>query len=113
MLLNTDYKLLTKVLAIQLITHIQDLIHKNQASFIPGRLIFDQIRLATTIIAYAKIAEEDSAIVALDQEKAYNKIRHDYLWTALEAFNLPEPFINTIKALYWNIWMVVTITVMA
>ena len=101
-LLNTDYKLLTKVLAIQLMDHIETLIHKDQARFIPRRSIFDQIKLAETIITYAKVANEDGIIIALDQEKAYDKIRHDYLWKMLEAFNLPEPFINTIKSLYRN-----------
>jgi hypothetical protein len=99
-LLNTDYKLLTKVLAIQLTDHIEQLIHSDQVGFIPRRSIFDQIRLAKAIINYAEITEENGAIIALDQEKAYDKIRHDYLWATLEAFNLPDPFIKTIKALY-------------
>lgn len=101
-LLNTDYKLLTKVLALQLMDHISSLIHKDQAGFIPKRSIFDQIRLAKTIINYAEVTEENGAIVALDQEKAYDKIKHEYLWDVLEAFSLPEPFIRTIKALYRN-----------
>ena len=101
-LLNTDYKLLTKVLAIQLTDHIENLVHSDQAGFIPKRSIFDQIRLAKAIISYAEVTEENGAIVALDQEKAYDKIRHDYLWATLEAFNLPELFINTIKSLYRN-----------
>ena len=74
MLLNSDYKLLTKVLAIQLISHIETLIHKDQAVFIPNRSIFDQIKLAEAIISYAEVASEDRVIVALDQKKAYNKI---------------------------------------
>lgn len=45
-LLNTDYKLLTKVLAIQLMTPIHSLIHPDQAGFIPKRSIFNHIRLA-------------------------------------------------------------------
>ena len=101
-LLNTNYKILTKVLAIQLMEHIETLIHKDQAGFIPGRSIRDQTKLAMAIIAYAEVAEENSAIIALDQEKAYDKIRHDYLWKTLEAFNLPHPFINTIQSLYEN-----------
>ena len=101
-LLNTDYKLLTKVLAIQLMDHIEQLIHQDQAGFIPRRSILDQIKLAESIIAYAEIANENGALVALDQEKAYDKIRHDYLWKTLEAFHLPLPFINTIKSLYSN-----------
>ena len=101
-LLNSDYKLLTKVLAIQLMSHIESLVHSDQAGFIPRRSILDQIKLAKTIISYAEAAEEDGAIIALDQEKAYDKIRHDYLWKTLEAFNLPQPFIATIRSLYEN-----------
>lgn len=78
-LLNMDYKLLTKTLALQLVKLIHNLIHPDQASFIPKRSIFNHIRLASTIINYAKVMEVDGAIVALDQEKVYDKIRHKYL----------------------------------
>ena len=101
-LLNTDYKLLTKVLAIQLMDNIGQMIHIDQAGFIPKRAIFDHIKLASAIINYAEATEEDGAIVALDQEKAYDKIRHDYLWATLDAFNLPPKFSNTIRTLYEN-----------
>jgi len=73
-LLNTDYKILTKIMAMQLMKEAQKLVHEDQAGFIPKRLIFNHIRLARAIINYAEIAEEDGAIIALDQEKAYNKI---------------------------------------
>ena len=101
-LLNTDYKILTKVLALQLKDHIESLVHRDQAGFIPKRSIFDHIRLANIIIDYAEVTEMDGAIVALDQEKAYDKIRHEYLWDTLKAFNLPDTFVNTIKSLYHN-----------
>ena len=38
-LLNTDYKLLTKTLALQLVEPIHKMIHPDQAGFIPKRLI--------------------------------------------------------------------------
>lgn len=50
-----------------------------------------------------------NTVVTLDQEKVYNKIRHDYLWKTLEAFNLPQPFINTIQSLYRNTLTMVAI----
>jgi Reverse transcriptase (RNA-dependent DNA polymerase) len=99
-LLNTE--MLTKILAIQVMDHIATLINKDQAGFIPKRTIFDHIRLVKAIITYTDITEKDGAIIALDQGKAYDKIRHDYLWKTLEAFNLPENFIKTIRALYQN-----------
>jgi len=101
-LLNTDYKLLTKVLAIQLLNHVNQLVHPDQAGFIPNWSIFDHICLAKAILNYTEVTEEDGAILVLDQEKAYDKIRHDYLWKTLEAFHLPQPFIKTIQALYSN-----------
>ena len=108
-LLNTDYKLLTKVLALQLTDSVQFLIHPDQVGFIPRRSIFNHIRLANAIINYAELTEEDGAIIALDQEKAYDKIRHDYLWETINTFGLPKPFTNMVKALYKDACTVVVI----
>ena len=99
-ILNTDYKILTKVMALQLNDYAHSLIHRDQAGFIPRRSIFNHICLAKAIINYAEITKIDGTIITLDQEKAYDKIRHDYLWRILEAFHLPPPFINTLKSLY-------------
>lgn len=46
--------------------------------------------------------EEDGVIVALDQEKVYDKIDHEYLLLALQRFNLPKLFTDTIHSLYSN-----------
>lgn len=104
-----DYKLLTKVLAIQLMKYVPTLVHPNQAGFIPSHSIFDHIHLAKSIINYAEAMEVDGTIVALDQEKAYNKIQHEYLWETMNKFNLPHPFMNTVKALYENAFTHITI----
>ena len=108
-LLNSDYKILTKALAIQLMDDIGSMVHPNQASFIPKRSIFNQIRLVKMILSYAEVTEEKGAIIALDQEKAYNKIRHNYLWATLDKFNIPPTFSKTVKALYQHAYMRVAI----
>ena len=52
------------------------------------------------MINYARLKGINGAIVALDQEKAYNKITHPYLWKILEKFTFPTEMINTIRSLY-------------
>ena len=99
-LLNTDYKLMTKTLATQLTSHAGQLLHPDQTGFIPNRSIFDPIRLAETMCSYGDYMEENGAIVALDQEKAYDKIDHAYLLDTLRTFQLPNLFTNTIQTLY-------------
>jgi hypothetical protein len=108
-LLNTDYKILTKALAIQVAKVIHRMIHLNQSGFIPKRSIFDPIRLVQTMTTYADLMEEDGAIIALDQEKAYDKIQHTYLFETLEAFHLPPLFINMVKNLYKSAYTQVAI----
>jgi hypothetical protein len=99
-LLNTDYKLFTKILAMRLANVVRDLVHPDQAGFIPGRSIFDHVRLSQAMISYAEAEEIDGVIVALDQEKAYDRVRHDYMWKALDTYGMPKSFTDAVKALY-------------
>jgi hypothetical protein len=39
-------------------------------------------------------------MVLLDQEKAYDRISHRYLWKVMKFFNIPIQFINIVKTLY-------------
>jgi exonuclease III len=100
--LNTDYKIMTKALTTKLTSVINDLIDGDQAGFIPKRSIFDQVKLAKLVLKHAETTSTNGAIVALDQEKAYDKIAHDYLWRTLIEFNMPQNFINTVARLYTN-----------
>lgn len=47
---------------------------------------------------YAEATEEDGLIIALDQEKAYNKIAHNYPWPvighATSGFEEAEPLLS-------------------
>ena len=95
-ILNTDYKVFTKAIATRLTEIAPSIIHPDQAGFIRGRSIFDQIEQTTTVINYAKLKKVNGAIVALDQEKAYDKITHPYIWKILEKFEFPTELIKTI-----------------
>lgn len=85
------------------------MIHRDQAGLIPGRLIFDHIRLTRIMTNFAEISERNRAVVALNQEKAYDKLTHQYLWKTLEIFSMPHLFTKTVKELYKNAWTMVAI----
>lgn len=99
-LLNTDYKILTKSIANRIARYAPKVIHPDQAGFIKGRTIFDQVKLAKLMTEYAEATEEGGVIVALDQEKAYDRIKHDYLWETLAKYGIPAPLIKFIRNLY-------------
>ena len=84
-LLNMDYKIYTKDKSIKLASTIPQIIHPSQMGFILGRSIANQVRLAKIMVKYAECKEENGLLIALDQEKVYNKLCHNYLDKTLEA----------------------------
>ncbi len=101
-LLNTYYKLLSKTLAVRLASVAPCIVHKAQAGFVPGRRIHNHTQLARMMMLWAEENDADGAIVALDQEKAYDRIAHDYLWKVLARFGFPVTFIRLVQSLYKN-----------
>lgn len=67
-----------------------------------GHRIDDQTELAQVTIEWCRKTETNGMIICLDQEKAYDRILHPFLWVSLKRFGFPRYFIETIKALYTN-----------
>jgi hypothetical protein len=100
--LNTDYKIMTRALTSRLTDVVPKLIHPDQAGFMKNRRIEDQTDLVKMMIERCEATEQNSVIVCLDQEKAYDKISHDFLWHTLEKFEFPRHFIQTLKHLLFK-----------
>jgi len=107
--LNADYKILTRVLAMRLADAVPEIIHKDQAGFMRGRHIEDHTDLANYMIHRCKLDDENGAIVFLDQEKAYDKILHPFIWESLKTFDFPDRFTNTVKTLYGTAYTTIII----
>ena len=99
-LLNTDYKTYTKTIAMRLAEVAKNMIHEDQAGFIPKRSLYDHTKTTNLVIEYCEMMDKNGCIIALDQEKAYDKIDHEYLWLILENYEFPKEFIMRIKELY-------------
>jgi len=107
--LNTDYKILTRALTTRLTLAVPTIIHQDQAGFMKGRKIEDQTEMINMMINVCEAEEINGAIICLDQEKAYDKISHDFLFRSLSRFGFPLHFINTVRALYYDAHTVVII----
>ena len=101
-LLNTDYKILTKLLASRLQKVLPNIISEDQTGYIKGRYIGENIRTILDIIEYTNHKINPGIILFLDFEKAFDTISWKFLFQTLTSFNFGETFINWIKVIYTN-----------
>lgn len=72
---------------------LPDLIASNQAGFIRDRQAADMAQVLQCILAHASSTPVSGALVFLDEEKAYDRVSHDYLFNVLDRFGFP-PFLQ-------------------
>ena len=103
---NTIYKLLTTVINDRLAPACAKIIGPHQVGFMKGRNYFDNIKLVQTLLDQAEQLKTPLFAVLLDQEKAYDRVSHEYLWGILEQI----PFlIQAIKNYYGQATSVVMV----
>uniref|UniRef100_A0A670K2J7 Reverse transcriptase domain-containing protein n=1 Tax=Podarcis muralis TaxID=64176 RepID=A0A670K2J7_PODMU len=100
-LLNNDYKLFASILAKRMKKLLQEVIHKDQAGFLPGRQMKDNIRNIINILEYLTARNEKQAmLIFVGAEKAFDNISWEFMLKKLEAMHVRQEFFNGIKAIY-------------
>ncbi|KAK3514516.1 hypothetical protein QTP70_018717, partial [Hemibagrus guttatus] len=79
-LLGSDYKILSKCLANRLKQRMHTIVHNNQSYCIPNRTIMDNLFLVRDVIDLCRLNSCDLGFLSLDQEKAFDRVDHDYLF---------------------------------
>ncbi len=108
-LLCSDLKLFSKALAIRLREVVGQVIHRDQTYCVPNRSIFDNVYLIRDILEVSRLLDIDTGLISLDQEKAFDRVEHGYLWRTLEEFGLSSGFIAMIRVLYQDVESVLKI----
>ena len=107
-LLNADYKILAKTLAMRLQTVIPYLINHDQAGCIKDRSTFGNIRSIYDVINFINDTKTTGIITFVDYEKAFDTVSWKFLLDCLKTYNFGDNYINAIKTLYNGIETCVT-----
>lgn len=103
-LLCTSYKLLALVYANRLKLVLRKLVEEYQSAFLKGRYIQNHIRLILDMIDYPSMIQSDSLILFIDFFKAFNTMKHEYIFSVLRKVGFGEGFCKVIKMLDNNIY---------
>ncbi len=100
-LINVDLKLLTKALSNRLRPVLPSIIHTSQTA-VNGRRIDHTVHSIRDLIDLINSTDSEGALIFLDQEKAFDRVEHDFLFKTMEAFGFGNSFIDWIRILYSN-----------
>jgi hypothetical protein len=96
-LLNTDYKILARMIAQCLRPALEDRLTSTQYCGVPGNSILDA---ATTIRACAENKRIPMCVLSFDFRNAFGRIAHEYLFQVFQAYGIDDAFIQGIKQMY-------------
>ena len=100
-LINVDLKIVTKALTNRLKKVLPSLIHFTQTA-VDGRKIDNTIHMLRDSIKLANNENLASAFIFLDQEKAFDRVNHEFLYKTMKAFGIGPAFIHWIRQIYSN-----------
>ena len=91
-LLNISHKIIAKLLANRIAKVLDSIILVTQIGFIKGRFILENLVTNWEAMHWAKADNQNSAMILLDFEKAYDRIEWHFVISMLKQFGFPDYF---------------------
>ena len=101
-LLNSDYRILARVLAARLLACLAAIISPSQSAFVKGRRIGDPIVLLQLVPHLLKQRGQRAVIACLDFAKAFDTISRGFLLQVMERMGVGDGFLAWARLLLTN-----------
>ena len=103
-LLNSDYKILMRVLARRMNEAVVQFVSDSQTGFVPDSFLPENTMLLQLLMDWVEEENEEAYLVFLDMEKAFDRCSWTFLIEGLEAIGFDQNFIDFVKlAQLWNL----------
>jgi hypothetical protein len=99
-LLNSDYKILAKILANRMKQVLNDIIAPTQNYSVPGRDIADTINTIRDVINKMNHDKMGGIVLSIDLNKAFDRVEHDFMFRVMGKYGFGNRIIGWIKLLY-------------
>ncbi len=99
-LLNSDYKIIEKVIAKRTKTVLKSIINEDQKGYLEGRDIGENVRMTEDVIYYCEKYEQPGAVIYIDQSKAFDRVEWKWLDLVMKKYGFGNKYIRWISTLY-------------
>ena len=89
-LLNSDYKLMAKILVSRIAVPLDSVLDVTQSAFVPGRWIGDNVLYHMEEIEYLESVHQTGCIAFLDFQKAYDRVDRNWLMRCAKALGFRD-----------------------
>jgi len=93
-LLNLDYKILAKIIALRLTPLLECYLEETQQAAIKGRSLHNILLSIKAAADYSTNTGHPLALLQLDFSKAFDRLSHDFLFSVMEHIRIPHEIIK-------------------
>ncbi|KAG5892007.1 hypothetical protein JTB14_024448 [Gonioctena quinquepunctata] len=99
-LLNTDYKIVMKLLKERLLRHLGKVVSTEQSCMSESKNIYYSLNKLREVVAMANQTRTNKLLLSIDFDHAFDRVNHKFLWKDLESMKLDEKIVKVLKNLY-------------